>query len=73
MNTSKLVTMFSDFVGKDFQQRLEEIDEYLSQELVYKRNIEMANRIDSMLKNKELDSAKMFFLVGAGMFINTVL
>lgn len=65
MNTSKLVTMFSDFVGKDFQQRLEEIDEYLSRELVYKRNIEMANRIDSMLKNKELDSAKMFFLVGA--------
>lgn len=66
LKTSDLVTLFSDFIDKKLKKRLKEIDDYLSRELVYKRNIKMANKIDEMLKDGRNDEARMFFAVGAG-------
>jgi len=65
LKTSDLVTLFSDFIDKKLKKRLKEIDDYLSRELVYKRNIKMAHKIDEMLKDGRNDEARMFFAVGA--------
>lgn len=66
VNTSDLVTLFSSFVDDQSRIELDEIDTYLSRELVYKRDVKMADRIEGMLKNSEYDNAKMFFAIGAG-------
>ena len=66
LNTSDLVTLFSAFVDERLRKKLREIDDYLSRELVYKRDIKMAERIDIMLKSGRYNNAKMFFAIGAG-------
>ena len=68
MNTNRLETLFRGLVGDRMEKELGEIDEYMRQELMLKRNILMAKKIDGMLKNPEYDSARMFFAVGAGKF-----
>lgn len=66
MNTNRLESLFRDLVGEDMEQKLADIDAYLSRELMLKRNIQMANRISNMLNDSEFDSARMFFAIGAG-------
>lgn len=66
VNTSDLVTLFSAFVDDQSRKELEEIDTYLSRELVYKRDVKMADRIEGMLKNRKYKNAKMFYAIGAG-------
>lgn len=66
MTTNRLESLFRDLVDDDTEQKLAEIDAYLSRELMLKRNIKMTDRITEMLKSSEYDSARMFFAVGAG-------
>ena len=66
MDTNRLETLFRDLVDTDMQGKLAEIDQYMAQELMLKRNVLMADTIEKKLKNKELDDARMFFAVGAG-------
>lgn len=66
MNTNRLASLFRDLVSEDKEKKLAEIDEYLSRELMLKRNVLMADKIDSMLKDGAYKSARMFFAVGAG-------
>ena len=66
LNTSRLVTLFGGIVNKTLQKQLAEIDDYLARELIYKRNIAMASRIDNMFRDKNYDAAQMYFAVGAG-------
>ena len=66
LNTSRLVTLFGGIVNKTLQKQLAEIDDYLYRELIYKRNVAMSKRIDSMFRDKSYDTARMYFAVGAG-------
>ncbi len=48
-------------------KRIDEIEEYLLDELVYKRNQKMARRIDNLLKTNK--TVPFFFAVGTGKFL----
>ena len=73
MDTNRLATLFRDLVDDDKQKELAEIDEYLSRELMLKRNRLMADTIEKKLKDDEYNDARMFYAVGAGEIIFTVL
>ena len=68
IDTNRLGTLFRDLVETDVENELSKIDEYLSKELMLKRNMLMANTIESKLKDETYDNARMFFAVGAGNF-----
>jgi len=69
MDTNRLATLFRDLVDDDKQKELAEIDEYLSRELMLKRNRLMADTIEKKLKDDEYNDARMFFAVGAGKLV----
>ena len=66
LKTAKLGTLFKSLVDNNTKKQLDEVDKYLSKELVTKRNYQMADRMNELFSNKSHHSSKMFFAIGAG-------
>ena len=55
-----------DHVAESQVKKIIEIEEYLMHELVFKRNMKMAGRIDNLLQTNK--SLTFFFAIGTGKF-----